>query len=144
MAEDGFPPLPTFSPIVKDGDHPFLFVPTANHNFLNSTFSNIQKHVFLEKMPRLHMNVLDADNLGIEDGDKVRIWNDRGECELTAAVGENVLQGVVVSQGLWSNRPDSKQLVNTLTPDRLADMGGGAAFFSGRVSVEKTKRNTGN
>lgn len=139
MAEDGFPPLPTFSPIVKDGDHPFLFVPTANHNFLNSTFSNIQKHVSLEKMPRLHMNVLDADNLGIEDGDKVCIWNDRGECELTAAVGENVLQGVVVSQGLWSNRTDTKQLVNTLTPDRLADMGGGAAFFSGRVSVEKTK-----
>jgi anaerobic selenocysteine-containing dehydrogenase len=44
---------------------------------------------------------------------------------------------VVVTQGLWSDLEGTKQLVNTLTPDRIADMGGGATFFSGRVSIEK-------
>ena len=85
------------------------------------------------------MNVKDAGELGIKDGDSVRIWNDRGECELSASVGELVLPGVVVSQGLWSDVAGEKHLVNTLTPDRVADMGGGATFFSGRVDVEAVK-----
>ncbi|WP_066071737.1 molybdopterin oxidoreductase family protein [Neobacillus soli] len=132
MEEDGYPALPTYIPIVNDGDFPFLFVAGPNHNFLNSTFSNNEKHITLEKEPRLHMNRMDALKAGIEDGERVRIWNHRGACELKVSVGENVLPGVVVTQGLWADTP-----INILTPDRVADMGGGATFFSGRVDVEK-------
>ncbi|MBS4192964.1 molybdopterin oxidoreductase family protein [Bacillus sp. FJAT-49705] len=139
MKEDGYPPLPTYIPIVEDGDFPFIFIPAPTHNFLNSTFSNNEKHVSLEKEPRLHMNQNDAMSLRIEDGELVRVWNDRGECELTVKVGELVLQGVVVSQGLWADAKRKKQHVNALTPDRLSDMGGGATFFSGKVQVEKIK-----
>lgn len=137
MEREGYPPLPTYAPLADDGDYPYLFIPAPNHNFLNSTFSHNDKHVQLEKMPRLHMNAADAARAGIENGDNVRIWNERGECELVASVGENVLPGVVVSQGLWADMPGTKRLVNALTPDRLADMGGGATFFSGRVNVAK-------
>ncbi len=137
MEEDGYPALPTYTPLVQEKDYPLQFVPAPNHNFLNSTFSNNAKHIKLEKVPRLFMNQQDADSRGIEDGTVVRIWNDRGECELTVSVGDQVLPGVVVSQGLWSDMPGKKQLVNALTPDRVADMGGGATFFSGRVNVEK-------
>jgi anaerobic selenocysteine-containing dehydrogenase len=151
MIKDGHPPLPTYVPLKDDGDHPFQFVPAPNHNFLNSTFSNNQKHIMLEKEPRVFMNHQDAFSAGIEDGDTVRIWNDRGECELKASVGEQVLPGVVVTQGLWADSAPAdsvqpheaaatKQLVNALTPARIADMGGGATFFSGRVSVEKIKK----
>ncbi|TCJ02740.1 molybdopterin oxidoreductase family protein [Cytobacillus praedii] len=137
MKQDGYPPLPTYTPIVEDGNFPYLFVPAPNHNFLNSTFSNIQKHQSLEKEPRIHMNVNDAETAGITDGEIVRVWNQRGECNLKVSVGTNVLPGVIVSQGLWANIPGTKQLVNSLTPDRLSDMGGGATFFSGRVEVSK-------
>ncbi|MFS0775244.1 molybdopterin oxidoreductase family protein [Neobacillus sp. 3P2-tot-E-2] len=137
MKANGYPPLPTYTPLVNDGEHPYQFIPAPNHNFLNSTFSNNQKHISLEKEPRLYMNSKDAKSSGIEDGDQVRVWNQRGECLLKVTVGENVLPGVVVTQGLWADLDGSKQLVNTLTPDRIADMGGGATFFSGRVSVEK-------
>lgn len=143
MKEDGYPPLPTYVPLVNDGDHPYQFVPGPNHNFLNSTFSNNHKHLTLEKEPKVFMNYQDALKAGIEDGDKVRIWNHRGKCEMKVSVGEQVLPGVVVTQGLWADSVDPshpqavKQLVNVLTPDRIADMGGGATFFSGRVSVEK-------
>ncbi|MGG5831722.1 molybdopterin dinucleotide binding domain-containing protein, partial [Bacillus pumilus] len=113
------------------------FIPGPNHNFLNSTFSLHEKHQKLEKFPKLHMNEEDAKAREIEDGDMVRVLNDRGECELVVSVGQNVLSGVVVSQGLWADQKGKKQLVNGLTPDRLADMGGGATFFSGRVEVEK-------
>lgn len=141
MEKDGLNPLPTYNPIVDEGDAPFLFVPAPNHNFLNSTFSNNDKHIKLEKQPKLHLHSKDAQAYQIEDGDLVKIFNDRGECELTAAVGENVLPGVVVSQGLWADEPGKKHLVNTLTPDRVADMGGGATFFSGRVYIEKVISN---
>lgn len=137
MKEEGYPPLPTYIPILQESDFPFLFVPGPNHNFLNSTFSHQDKHMKLEKTPKLFINSLDATRLGINDGDTVRIWNQRGECELTASVGEQVLPGVVVSQGLWSDLNGKNHLVNALTPDRIADMGGGAVFFSGRVKVEK-------
>jgi anaerobic selenocysteine-containing dehydrogenase len=137
MEQDGYPPLPTYTPLVNDGDFPFLFVPGPNHNFLNTTFSNNEKHISFEKEPRLHMNIKDALSKGIKDGDQVRVWNNRGECILKVSVGENVLPGVVVTQGLWADSPGTKQLVNSLTPDRVADMGNGATFFSGRVNVEK-------
>ncbi|MEK4009756.1 molybdopterin oxidoreductase family protein [Peribacillus castrilensis] len=136
MKRDGYEPLPTYTPIIKDSDLPFLFIPAPNHNFLNSTFSNNAKHISMEKEPKLHMNAADAKTMGIAAGDMVRIWNGRGECLLTAAPGENVLPGVLVSQGLWQNTPETKQHINSLTPDRLADMGNGAVFFSGRVDLE--------
>ncbi|MDR6878501.1 molybdopterin oxidoreductase family protein [Bacillus sp. 3255] len=137
MEEKGYPGLPTYMPLPDEDGLPFLFIPAPNHNFLNSTFAHNEKHVRMEKTPKLHLNVKDADALGIVSGDKVRVWNQRGECELTAAVGSDVLPGVVVSQGLWADKAGGKALVNALTPDRVADMGGGATFFSGRVQVEK-------
>ncbi|WP_458413269.1 molybdopterin oxidoreductase family protein [Schinkia sp. CFF1] len=137
MVEDGLPPLPTFIPLVVDGDFPLQFVPAPTHNYLNSTFSNNEKHVSLEKEPKLHMNIKDAFKRNIEDGDLVRVWNHRGECELRVSVGENVLPGVVATQGLWSDRPGSKHHLNSLTPDRISEMGGGATFFSGRADVER-------
>lgn len=140
MKDDGYPPLPTYIPLKEDDKFPFLFVPAPNHNFLNSTFSNNEKHARMEKEARLHLNSKDAKDTGIDDGEIVRVWNKRGECELKAAVGELVLPGTVVSQGIWADIPGTKHLVNSLTPDRLSDMGGGAVFFSGRVNVSKISK----
>ncbi|MDQ0917301.1 molybdopterin oxidoreductase family protein [Paenibacillus sp. V4I5] len=141
MESKGFPPLPTYTPLVGEEDLPFLFVPAPNHNFLNSTFAHNEKHIRMEKTPKLHMNEADATALGLVSGDVARVWNDRGECELVVTAGSDVLPGVVVSQGLWADLPGNKALVNALTPDRVADMGGGATFFSGRVRIEKREVN---
>ncbi|WP_338472229.1 molybdopterin oxidoreductase family protein [Niallia sp. XMNu-256] len=137
MKDEGHPPLPTYIPLKEDGDYPLQFIPAPNHNFLNSTFANNEKHQSLEKEPSLSMNKKDALERGITDGEMVKVWNDRGECMLKVVVGEQVLPSVVATQGLWEDPNGKQQLVNCLTPDRLADMGGGATFFSGRVAVEK-------
>ncbi len=43
---DGHPPLPTYIPLARMmGITRIQFVPGPNHNFLNSTFSNNQKHM---------------------------------------------------------------------------------------------------
>lgn len=139
MKEAGLPPLPDHVPLPEQNieELPFLFVPGPNHNFMNTTFANNEKHKKLEREPRAFINRKDADELGISSGDKVRIWNRRGECLLPAEVGEQVLPGVIVTQGLWADTAESRHLVNSLTPDRVADMGGGAVFFSGRVRAER-------
>ena len=116
MEHQGFPPMPTYTPLAEDGPYPFLFIPTVNHNFLNSTFAHNGKHAAMEKMPRLHMNAADAEGLGIRDGDAVKVWNGPGECELTAAVGEDVLPGVVVSQGLSGRTRGSQSRRKRLRP----------------------------
>ena len=133
MEQDGYPPLPTYVPLENDGDFPLQLVAGPNHHFLNSTFSNNEKHISLEKEPLLHVNAKDANDRGVVDGELVRIWNHRGECRMKVSVGENVLPGVIVTQGLWKDSSDHQQAINSLTPDRVADMGNGATFFSGKV-----------
>ena len=75
MELDGYPALPTYSPLVEEKGYPLQYVPAPNHNFLNSTFSNNEKHIKLEKSPKLFINPKDAESRGIEDGVSVRIWN---------------------------------------------------------------------
>lgn len=135
MEKEGYPPLPIYSPIKEEDTYSLHFVSGPNHSFLNSTFSNNEKHRMMEKGPFLDIHPNDAKTRGIQQGETVRVNNDRGECELSAQISESVLPGTVVSQGLWSGH--RKSLVNVLTPSRLSDMGGGATFFSTRVEVGK-------
>lgn len=138
MLRAGLSPVPDYSPLLEANGLPFLFVPGPNHSFLNSTFANQERMKKLEKQPLLDMNASDAAAYGVADGDKVRVWNERGEIRITVRVANNVLPGVLVCQGLWwESGNDGVQAANTLTSQRLADMGGGATFFSTRVDVEK-------
>jgi anaerobic selenocysteine-containing dehydrogenase len=148
MERAGLPPLPTYVPLVegydgerrpgKDTPYPLMFISPPNHNFLNSTFGNVEKLKALEKGPVLQIHPDDAAARGIADGDEVTVWNDRGSYDVTASVTDKMLPGTVVSQGLWWQQEDGKRTrANALTPDRIADMGGGAVFFSTVVDVKR-------
>ncbi|QJD86648.1 molybdopterin-containing oxidoreductase family protein [Cohnella herbarum] len=140
MERVGLPPVPEYVPIKEPEDYPFLLVTGPNHSFINSTFGNQDRLKKLEKQPTVDMNAKDAAARGLQHGDPVRIWNDRGECRLAVKVANNVLPGVLVTQGLWwEHGNDGVQAVNSLTSQRLSDMGGGATFFSTRVEIEKIK-----
>jgi anaerobic selenocysteine-containing dehydrogenase len=136
MKQAGLPPVPVHTPLSEPETYPFLLMTGPNHSFINSTFANQEKLRKLEKEPFLHMHADDAAELGLSDGVRVKIRNDRGEAELTLRIGRDVLPGVLVTQGLWwDDERLGYQAVNALTPQRLADMGGGATFFSNRVEV---------
>ncbi|MBN2910454.1 molybdopterin oxidoreductase family protein [Polycladomyces sp. WAk] len=123
----------------KDPDT-FMLISPPNHQYLNSSMGNIPKLQKMEGRPTLQIHPKDAERKGIVDGSLVRIRNERGSCTLTAKVTDAVLPGVLVSMGLWwlSSYPDGKG-INQLTPDREADMGGGAVFFSTAVQLEKAE-----
>lgn len=135
MKNDGLPPLPVFIPLREEQTFPLFFISGPNRSFLNSTFSHNERHQSMEKGPYLNIHPEDAKTRGIQEGDQVLIFNERGECELEALVTDRVVKGTVVTQGLWSDQPGTRRLVNSLTPSRLSDMGGGATFFSTRVEV---------
>ena len=67
----------------------------------------------------------------------MRVWNDRGEIALTAMVDGTVPEGVVAARLDWSRFNEDGVNVNTLTSERLTDIGGGATFYSVLVEVSK-------
>lgn len=138
MLQKGLSPVPNHTPLSEPETYPFWLTTGPNHSFINSTFANQERLQKLEKEPQLHMHSEDAEKLGLLNGERVRIRNDRGEVEITLRTGQDVLPGVLVTQGLWwDDKNKGRQAVNSLTPQRLADMGGGATFFSNRVEVVK-------
>jgi anaerobic selenocysteine-containing dehydrogenase len=149
MARDGHDPLPAHSPLIEGGDgehlpigpYPLLFITPPNHFFLNSTYANMPSNIRSEERPRLEIHPDDAHQRGIVDGDAVRVFNARGDVQLAASLTDDVRPGVVVSRGLWWGRHSpGGQGVNATTPQRLADMGGGATFFSNLVEVSRCVR----
>ncbi|WP_169081481.1 molybdopterin-dependent oxidoreductase [Paenibacillus sp. PL91] len=142
MLQNGLPPVPDHTPLREPETYPFWLTTGPNHSFINSTFANQERLQKLEKEPLLHMHHENAEALGLADGERVKIRNDRGEVEMTLRIGSDVLPGVLVTQGLWwDDDRKGHQAVNALTPQRLADMGGGATFFSNRVEVLKLNPN---
>ena len=147
MAAEGLDPLPAYEPALegREGDpelrsrYPLQMVAVPNHHFLNSSFCDVPRMREKEVRPSLEIHPRDAAERGIADGDLVRVWNDRGQCRLHAKVVDSVLPGVVASTGLWWPRYVPDGGVNRLTPSRLADMGGGATFFSNLVQVERAR-----
>jgi anaerobic selenocysteine-containing dehydrogenase len=148
MARDGHDPLPVHTPLTEGGDgeqpptgaYPLLFITPPNHFFLNSTYANMPSNIRSEERPRLEIHPEDAGARGILDGDAVRVFNERGQVQLEASLTDDVRPGVVVSRGLWWGRHSpGGHGVNATTPQRLADMGGGATFFSNLVDVDRVE-----
>ena len=116
--------------------YPLELLARKADNFLNSTFTNQPTLQEMEDRHVLEMTTADAQARGIHDGDRVRVFNGRGEIELTARVNGSVAPGVVATRLDWAKLSPNGRNINVLTSDRLNDMGAGATFYSVLVEVE--------
>ena len=107
-------------------------------NFLNSTFVNLPAFVAEEKTPRVWLHPVDARARGIVDGDRVRVFNDRGGFTANARVGDRAGEGVAVAPCIWWRKlgPDGNN-VNAVTSQRLTDIGRAPTFYDCLVEVAK-------
>jgi anaerobic selenocysteine-containing dehydrogenase len=147
LAAQGHDPLPGFRRPGEGvgGDagltdrYPLVLMTPKNHTrFLNTSYSHLPKHGPPEGGPLAELDPVDAAARGIAEGDTVRVWNDRGSLTLTARVGARLRPGVVaVPFGWWSAQHDGDGTANALTNDALTDWGGGVAYGSTRVQVER-------
>lgn len=146
LAAQGLPALPDFiapresvqSNAALANKYPLALLTPAAHAFLNSSFANLPKQIKQEMRPFIEIHPTDAARRGLHEGDAVRVFNERGACQLTAVVTERARRGVVVSPSVWWNKLSPAGVnVNQLTAQHLTDMGGGATFYDTLVEVEK-------
>jgi anaerobic selenocysteine-containing dehydrogenase len=137
------PPLPQYQAIEYSPEemakYPLqLLTVKSTRYFLNSSHANMDYLLEKEGKPMLDISREDADYRGIADGDEVRVFNQRGLVLMTARIRSKVRKGVVcMPQGYWPSLMKGNSSANALTPDMLADMGGGGAFQENRVDIKK-------
>jgi len=124
---------------VDSGGFPLELLARKSDNFLNSTFANVPSVQKMEEPGLLEISAGDARARGIADGDKVRVFNRRGEVWLQARVDGTVQPGVVSARLNWAKTSPGFQSINALTSEKLTDMGNSATFYSVLVEVELAK-----
>lgn len=146
LAKQGIDPLPVYiapRETVQDAPqlakkYPLAVISPPAHNFLNSSFANLPSFVKAEKEPHLDIHPNDAGLRGIKDGDRVRIFNDRGDFTAKARVTDKARSGVVVALSVWWKKLSGDGCnANDVTSQGLTDLGAAATFYDALVEVEK-------
>ncbi|MFQ3383078.1 molybdopterin-dependent oxidoreductase [Escherichia coli] len=144
---DVIDPLPIYTPGFESYQDPlnkqYPLQLTGFHykSRVHSTYGNVD---VLKAACRQEMwiNPLDAQKRGINNGDKVRIFNDRGEVHIEAKVTPRMMPGVVaLGEGAWYD-PDAKRVdkggcINVLTTQRPSPLAKGNPSHTNLVQVEK-------
>ena len=145
LAKQGVDPLPTYIPPRESRQaapalarkYPLAIISPPAHNFLNSSFANLPTFLKAEKEPRLDIHPDDASSRGIKDGDRVRVFNGRGEFKVKARVTDKARRGVVVALSVWWKKLTQDGCnANDVTSQALTDLGAAATFYDALVEVE--------
>ena len=142
LKAEGLDPVVEFTPPTESRHsaqaqaYPLELLARKADNFLNSTFTNLPSVQELEERNILEISAPDARTRGIADGDTVRVFNARGEIQLTARVDGRVQPGVVSAKLNWAKLTPGQRNINVLTSEKLTDMGNSATFYSVLVEVE--------
>jgi anaerobic selenocysteine-containing dehydrogenase len=140
MAQQGLDPLPDGTPSVDPdglGKYPLQLITPPRHYFLNSTFNEVATLQGKAGPPTVMVNPKDARERDLENGDTVRVFNDRGDVYVFLQICEDTRPGVVVIEGLyWPRFMPLYRGVNQLTSQRLTDMGQTCAFHCNLVELE--------
>ena len=114
---------------------PLTLLTPNQKNSIHSQFLNVGVLRALDSGPGLYLGPEDAEARGIGDGDRVRVFNERGELTLTARLDLSLRQGCVVAFNGYGQEHGGS--VNLLSRGRETDLGHGAAFHDNLVQVEK-------
>ncbi|MGH7754506.1 MAG: molybdopterin-containing oxidoreductase family protein [Gemmatimonadales bacterium] len=140
----GLDPVPTFIPPRESREsnpelaerYPLALISPPHHEFLNSTFVNINSLRAKAGEPTLRIHPDDARLRGISAAAPVRVFNDRGAFRACAVVTEDVRRGVVSAPSIWWGRLTADGAnANETTSTALTDLGGGATFYDNLVDV---------
>lgn len=112
---------------------PLALISPASDRTITSTLGELPRPEV-----RLLMHPDDAAARALADGDRVRVFNERGEVVCPLQVAPWIRPGCVsLPKGLWRRHTANGYTANALTPDTLTDLGGGACFNDARVEVAK-------
>lgn len=119
--------------------YPLALISPPAHSFLNSTFVNVASLRRAAGKPMLEIHADDARARGIEGGERVAIYNDRGTFTAEAVITDRVRPGVVSAPSVWWPKlTDDRNNANHTTSQAVTDIGGGATFYDNQVDVRRT------
>ncbi|AWK86645.1 molybdopterin-containing oxidoreductase family protein [Azospirillum thermophilum] len=132
----GMPALPDHMPPARDADaeHPFRLVTAPARQFLNTSFTETATSQKREGRPTALIHPLDAGDLGLAEGERVRLGNPQGSVVVHARPFDGVPRGVVIVEGIWPNHAFVEGIgINSLTSPEPVPPAGGAAFHDTAV-----------
>jgi anaerobic selenocysteine-containing dehydrogenase len=144
LLQMGHDPVPTYIPPYESAERdpqlvaqwPLTLISSPAHQFLNSTFVNVDKLRRSVPGPDCIIHPDDAAARGIRTGDDVEIRNGRGAFTVKARVDDGIRRGVVWAPSIWWLKYAADgQNANATTSQRETDMGGGATFYDNQVEV---------
>ena len=124
--------LYVYAPDPATAEHPLALISPATERTISSSLGQL-----VEGEVALGLHPDDARARGIEDGDRVRVYNALGAVETSARLDPDLRPGLAcLPKGLWSHNTRNGSTANALAPDTLTDVAGGACFNDARVEVE--------
>jgi anaerobic selenocysteine-containing dehydrogenase len=141
----GADPLPTYLEPVESlprgstgpSGYRLHFLTPNTKNRIHSQFNNLRMIRQFGARPFAEIHPDDARARGIDDGDRVRIFNDRGSLEVAARLDNGIKAGCIsVTNGWWAGEGGA---VNVCSEGRETDMGHGAAFHDNLVEIEPVR-----
>ena len=137
----------------KNKKYPLHLISNQPKNKLHSQMDHggYSKSFKIKDREPIEMNSVDASSRGINEGDIVKLFNDRGACLAGVNINDNIRPGVVqISTGAWYDPEDTKNLKtickhgnpNVLTKDKgTSKLGQGPIAHSCLIEVELVKDN---
>jgi nitrate reductase alpha subunit len=97
--------LPTHKEMPKvGGDYPLRLVGGHARWSIHSTFRDQPQMLQLQRgEPVAYVSARDAALRGVAEGERIRVFNDEGECELIAKISPSVQPGTVIIYHAWEN-----------------------------------------
>ena len=132
------PDLPDFADIIDSTDEarPFRLVTAPSRNYLNTSFTETDTSIRNESRPTIMLHPSDCDELGLVEGDRVRIGNDRGDLVVHAEPFDGVDRGVAIVEGVWPNLAFEEGMgINLLVSADPGKPNGGAVFHDTAIWV---------
>jgi anaerobic selenocysteine-containing dehydrogenase len=134
MAAAGQAPMPDWQPDPQETSDaarwPLRLLTAPGYFQAHTAFSGVDFLRRREGTPCCILHPAEAASRGLADGDKVRLFNERGEVGLILRVSDEVQPGVAFVPG---QRPDGETVagtINLLVSDRYTDLGEGATYQS--------------
>ena len=102
--------------------YPLNILAPKSHGFINSSYANIENKLKAQGEQFVLISQADAMDRGVNEGEKVTVFNDRGSFDAVAKITPDVNKGIVVATlGYW--RQMNNGVVNSISSNAFGDMG---------------------
>ena len=144
LASMGLDGLATYSPPYESATSspelaarfPLSLISSPAHQFLNSSFVNVDALRRGAREPELMIHPEDATPRSVLNGTRVEVHNDRGRFSAVARVSDAVSEGTVWAPSIWWTKfSQDGRNANDTTSQRETDLGHGPVFYDNLVEV---------